>query len=315
MAAYCGSGVTAAHDILAMAVAGIEAAPLPGLLERVGGRPGPTGGHGRRVTRTRALLRACHPGPSAAVTTLTALLATGAGLGLGRGALVTAAVATGQLSIGWSNDLIDSARDRQAGRVDKPVAGKEVSEALVRRATAVALAACVVLSLACGLASGLVHLVLGVGSGWAYNLVLKRTVWSAVPYAVAFGSLPAVVTLALAEPELPGPWTILAGALLGVGAHLLNALPDLADDVATGVHGLPQRLGARRVRVLAPLVLLAGSAAALLGPADAGASATVAVFAVTVVLALVAMTTRGRLPFLAAIGIALVDVLSLVVST
>jgi 4-hydroxybenzoate polyprenyltransferase len=267
------------------------------------------------VTRTRALLRACHPGPSAAVTTLTALLATGAGLGLGRGALVTAAVATGQLSIGWSNDLIDSARDRQAGRVDKPVVGNEVSEALVRRATAVALAACVVLSLACGPASGLVHLVLGVGSGWAYNLVLKRTVWSAVPYAVAFGSLPAVVTLALAEPELPGPWTILAGALLGVGAHLLNALPDLADDVATGVHGLPQRLGARRVRLLAPLVLLAGSAAALLGPADAGASATVAVFAVTVVLALVAMTTRGRLPFLAAIGIALVDVLSLVVTT
>ena len=267
------------------------------------------------MSRTLALLRACHPGPSAAVTTLTALLAAGAGLGLARGALVTAAVATGQLSIGWSNDLIDSPRDRRSGRLDKPVAGEEVSEAVVRRATAVALAACLVLSLACGLASGLVHLVLGVGSGWAYNLLLKRTVWSPVPYAVAFGSLPAVVTLALAEPALPGPWTILAGALLGVGAHLLNALPDLADDVATGVNGLPQRLGARRVRQLAPVVLLAGSAAAVLGPAGAGSPVAVGAFAMTVVLAVVAMTARGRLPFLAAIGIALVDVVSLVVST
>ena len=45
----------------------------------------------------------------------------------------------------------------------------------------VALVACVVLSLACGLRSGAVHLLVGVSSGWAYNLVLKRTVWSAVP--------------------------------------------------------------------------------------------------------------------------------------
>ena len=69
------------------------------------------------------------------------------------------------------------------------------------------------------------------------------------------------------------------------------------------------------MRLLAPVVLLAGSAAAVLGPAGAGSPLSVAAFAVTVVLALVAMTARGRLPFLAAIGIALVDVVSLVVST
>ncbi|MCW2806853.1 MAG: UbiA prenyltransferase [Marmoricola sp.] len=267
------------------------------------------------MTRVLALLRASHPGPSVAVTVLTALLAVGAGHGLASGALVTAAVATGQLSIGWSNDLLDAARDRQVGRADKPIAGDEVSELVVRRATAAALLACVVLSLACGLESGSVHLLLGVGSGWAYNLVLKRTAWSAVPYAVAFGSLPAVVTLALPDPELPGPWTIAAGALLGIGAHLLNALPDLADDAQTGIHGLPQRLGARRVRLIAPLVLLAGSAAAVLGSGDRGSAAPWAAFGATVVLAVVAMTGRGRAPFLAAIGIALVDVVSLVTST
>ena len=192
------------------------------------------------------LLRASHPGPTAAVTALTGLLAVAAGHSLGTGAVVTAAVATGQLTIGWSNDLIDAARDRQVGRADKPVARGEVSEVGVRVALVVAAVLCVALSLACGPASAAVHLVLGVGSGWAYNLGLKRTAWSAAPYAVAFGALPAVVTLALPEPQLPPVWMVVAGALLGVGAHLLNALPDLADDAATGVHGLPHRLGPQR---------------------------------------------------------------------
>jgi 4-hydroxybenzoate polyprenyltransferase len=154
------------------------------------------------------------------------------------------------------------------------------------------------------------HLLLGVASGWAYNLGLKRTAWSAVPYALAFGTLPAVVTLALPDPVLPAASTQAAGALLGVGAHLLNVLPDLADDEATGVRGLPHRLGERRVRVLAPLVLLAGSVVAAAGRATPTAWVGLAIAAV---LAVVAVVGRGRLPFLAAIAIALVDVVALVV--
>ena len=157
------------------------------------------------------LLRASHPVPTAAVTALTGLLAVAAGHSLRTGTVVTAAVAAGQLTIGWSNDLIDAARDRQVGRADKPVARGEVTEGGVRVALAVAGVLCVALSLACGPASATVHLVLGVGSGWAYNLGLKRTAWSAAPYAVAFGALPAVVTLALPEPQLPRPgwwWSV-----------------------------------------------------------------------------------------------------------
>jgi 4-hydroxybenzoate polyprenyltransferase len=223
-----------------------------------------------------------------------------------------AAVAAGQLGIGWSNDLVDAGRDREVGRADKPVARGEVAEVVVRRAVAVSLLACVALSLACGLGAGLLHLVVLVGSGWAYNLLLKRTVWSAVPYALAFGCLPAVVTLALPDPAWPPAWMLAAGAILGVGAHLLNALPDLADDERTGVHALPHRLGARRVRVLAPLVLLAGSVVATRGPGTPGEAWPWVALGACVVLAVVAVTGRGRLPFLAAIAIALVDVLSLV---
>ena len=264
------------------------------------------------VRRTvRGLALACHPGPTVAVTVLTALLAWSAGHTLARGVLVTAAVLTGQLSIGWSNDLVDARRDRAVGRTDKPLAAGAVTERVVRAACAAALAACVVLSLACGWASGLVHLLLLVTAGWVYNLWAKRSVLSPVPYAVAFGSLPAVVTLALPVPVWPAAWVMVTGALLGVGAHLLNALPDLTDDVATGVRGLPQRLGARVVRWLAPGVLLAGTAVAAYGPGiDAGG---VVLLAVCAALALVAVATRGRLPFVAAIGIALANVVALLV--
>jgi 4-hydroxybenzoate polyprenyltransferase len=269
----------------------------------------------RRATALRSLALACHPGPTAAVTTLTALLAAGAGHGLGTGALVTAAVGTGQLTIGWSNDLIDAGRDRVVGRLDKPVARGEVSGRVVAWALGISGALCVVLSLACGPASATVHLLLGVASGWAYNLGLKRTVWSAAPYAVAFGALPAVVTLALPEPVWPAPWVMVAGALLGVGAHLLNALPDLADDERTGVRGLPHRLGAPLVRWLAPAALTLASAAALAGPAGRASVWAWAAFALCLALAAVAVTARGKAPFAAAIGIAAVDVVALVVSS
>ncbi len=263
-------------------------------------------------TRLAALARASHPGPTLAVTTLTALLAVGSGHVLRSGLLVTAAVLAGQLSIGWSNDLVDAARDRQVGRADKPVARGEVSEAVVRGAVVLALAACLVLSLAVGLRAAAVHLALLVGSGWAYNLGLKRTRWSAVPYAVAFGSLPAVVTLALPHPVLPPAWMVAVGALLGVGAHLLNALPDLADDALTGVHGLPHQLGARRVRVLAPLVLVAGSVVTVLGPGVPDSLWPWTALAACVLLGVVATSSRGRAPFVAAVAIALVDVATLV---
>ena len=260
-----------------------------------------------------ALLRASHPGPTVAVTVLTALLAVAAGHGLRTGLVVTAAVAAGQLTIGWSNDVIDAGRDLKVGRIDKPVARGEVSEALVRRMIGAAAAACLVLSLACGLASAAVHLMLVVGSGWAYNLGLKRAAWSGLPYAIAFGALPAVITLALPDPRWPPSWMVAAGALLGVGAHLLNALPDLADDAQTGVHGLPHRLGARRLRWLAPLVLMVASAVAALGPLTRTGLWVWAAFGLCVVLAVVAMCSRGRVPFAAAVGIAVVDVVSLVV--
>ncbi len=256
-----------------------------------------------------ALIRAAHAGPAVAVTLLAVLLAVAEDLAAPRVLLVGAAVLAGQLSVGWSNDLIDAGRDRAVGRSDKPLAAGEVSERTVRLACATALVAVVPLSFACGWQAALVHLLL-VASAWAYNLGLKATVWSWAPYAVSFGVLPLVVSLTARPPEVPPWWIPAAAALLGVGAHLVNVLPDLADDAATGVRGLPHRIGRRWLPSAATVVLAAGSVVVAVGAGFSEVS--VAALAAVAVLATVALAGRGRAPFLAAIGIALVNVVSLV---
>jgi len=231
--------------------------------------------------------------------------------------LVTSAVLVGQLSIGWSNDLIDRGRDAAVARADKPLARGEVSVATVRSACAISVVAVVVLSLACGPVAGAVHLMC-VAAGWAYNLGVKSTLWSWLPFAVAFGGLPVFVTLAAPAAGLPSAWIPIAGALLGVGAHLVNVLPDLRDDAATGVRGLPHRLGEQWTPVLAVLGLVAATGVLTLGLATGAASPPtwllVLVLPLVVALAAVALVGHGRAPFRAAIGIAGLDVLLLVVA-
>lgn len=272
----------------------------------------PTGqeeaGTTRAVRTLSTLLGAAHPGPALAVTLLAALLCLPADLSPGRAAVVVLAVLTGQLTIGWSNDLLDLARDRAVGRTDKPLASGALSVPLVRAATVAALLATVVLSLSCGLVAGLLHLVV-VAAGWAYNLGLKSTVASGVPYAVAFGALPAFVWAA-GDTTAPA-WVVLAGALLGTGAHLLNAVPDLADDAATGVRGLPHRLGERGSRTGAALLLVLASAVLVTATTTLPPSVRVLALLLAVGLAAVAVRAPGRHGFRAAVGIAVVDVVVL----
>ncbi len=261
---------------------------------------------------SRAVVGATHPGPALAVTLLAALLCLPAGLGLGTATLVVLAVLTGQLSIGWSNDLIDAARDRAVGRTDKPVATGDAPARLVQGLCATALVATVVLSLACGWVAGLLHLVV-VASGWAYNLGAKATALSWLPYAVAFGALPVFVWAA--GSDRPDWWVAAGGALLGVGAHLLNAVPDLADDEATGVRGLPHRLGAHTSRVLAAGLLGLASLVLLLGTDTLPPAVRLGALALVAALVVVAAAVEGRRAFQASLGIAVLDVVILVVAS
>ncbi len=222
----------------------------------------------------------------------------------------TVAVLAGQLSIGWSNDALDAVRDGAVGRRSKAVVAGAVSARTVRAAAVAALALCLPLSLAYGPLAGAVHLV-GVAAGWAYNLGLKATPLSWLPYAVGFASLPAFVTLGLPGRPWPAWWVVTAAALLGVGAHLANVLPDITADLATGVRGWPQRLGPRRSAVLLPLPLVAATVVlALGGPGPAGVAGAVAVAASLAVAVGGALTARKlpKVPFVGAVVVAAIDV-------
>ena len=271
------------------------------------------------MSRAVALLKSSHPEPGGAVTVAMTLLAVGVGhrgwsiVGVG------AAVAATQLAVGWVNDWLDADRDRMAGRTDKPVA----SGAIDRRTVGIA-----------GLISSLAIPFLGLPFGWAatvcitlvgvfallYDWPLKSTAFSIVPYLVAFGLLPAFVVVALPEHPAPPAWLVAAGALLGGGAHFANVLPDLADDAATGVRGLPHRLGAGWSQIAAAGMLLAATLTLVFGPSGPPSwTGIAAALVAAVVLPLgwhAARRATGRpvAMFRAVIVVALIDVLLLIFS-
>jgi 4-hydroxybenzoate polyprenyltransferase len=257
----------------------------------------------------RALALSCHPVPTVAVTTLGAGLAALAGLGVGRALVVTVAVFAGQLSIGWGNDYLDAERDRAARRTDKPVAAGDVATRWAGVAAGLAAGVALVLSALLGPPGGSASMTVVI-CGWAYNAGLKGTAASWLPYAVAFGTLPAVATLTASPPRWPPVWALAAGALLGVAAHLANVLPDLAADAETGVRGLPHRWGARVTAVGGATVLLAASVVILFGPSGspgpwgwAGFTAAAAVGGTAAVTAVRDPSSRRYFPAIIAVAV------------
>jgi 4-hydroxybenzoate polyprenyltransferase len=279
----------------------------------------------RLRVRALALLRASHPGPCLAVTAITVLLSVGAGARrAGPLALLVVAVFAGQLSIGWSNDALDAGRDAAAGRNDKPVARGDLNAHTVWTAAFVALAVAFGAALVLGpwTAAWLVPVV---GGGWAYNAGLKSTPLSAAAYVVGFAPLPALAASILPGHPLARPWSAVAAAVLGVGAHFVNVLPDLQADQEAGVRGLPQlvalRGGERAVRLVALGLLLTASVLIAVVAAGAGSpfwTVTLRHLPLLVglvsafVLALVAARSTGRTAFRCALAIAGINVLMFV---
>jgi 4-hydroxybenzoate polyprenyltransferase len=261
-----------------------------------------------------ALLRASHPEPTAMVTTLAVALAVGTGRS-GAGVLaVGAAVLAGQLSIGWHNDWLDAARDSSAGRPDKPVAVGDISRQAVARCAVAAAAAAVPLSFLSGWRAALAHLA-GVSLAWAYNARLKATLASFVPYALAFPLLVAFVTLGGPRAAWPPWWALAAASLLGCSAHLVNVAPDLDDDLAAGIRGLPHALGRSRSVGATVVLLLAATVILSFGPGRPGWWAVTAVIAVAVAVAAgIALARRpgSRWLFRSVLLAAAIDVAELV---
>ncbi|HEX2497658.1 MAG TPA: UbiA family prenyltransferase, partial [Actinomycetes bacterium] len=196
------------------------------------------------------LIQAAHPLPCLAVAGIAAGFAATSGRSAVECFAIGGTVLASQLAIGWDNDYLDRNRDAAVGRRDKPLVSGAISAGAVRAASATA---------AAGFLAALVWYpiraaataVLAAGAAAGYNRGLKATALSPLPYAVSFALLPAFVTLSGDPSGWPAAWITAAAALLGVGAHFANALPDIGDDIATGVIGLPARLGPRLAALVA----------------------------------------------------------------
>lgn len=206
---------------------------------------------------TKGAILASHAGPTAVVTVVSYLLASSL-LPIFSSIGIAVTVFSGQLIVGWSNDLVDVHQDLMAGRKRKPLVSGLIMPSLLYKFLWIDLLAVTALSLfgPMGFKGGSLHL-LAVGSGVSYNFYFKRTKFSWLPYAISFGALPAVVILA--DNRTPPSWILASGALLGVAAHFANVVPDIESDRILEIKGLPQIIGERPARIIAVLALLSAS--------------------------------------------------------
>jgi 4-hydroxybenzoate polyprenyltransferase len=213
-----------------------------------------------------SIVRSTHPGPSVAVSIVAVVLGIGLGLEPWRLGLLAVVFLLNQASVGLSNDWLDADRDRAVGRTDKPVALGQISAATVRSTAFATAVLAILLTLPLGLWATLAHAVFIV-SAWTYNVGLKNTPASVLPYIVSFGLLPMVASLARAVPAVAAPWALALGSMLGIAAHFANVLPDLDDDERTGIRGLPHRLGRRVSGAVIYVALSVAGLLAFFGPA------------------------------------------------
>jgi 4-hydroxybenzoate polyprenyltransferase len=204
------------------------------------------------------LIRASHFGPTLIVTTLSLFFAC---FYWWEGPALVIAICffSGQLIVGWSNDLIDYKDDLSHQRMKKPLVSGLLTPKKLKAAIAINAPICVVLNLfgPLGFIGGGLSL-FAVAWALAYNIYFKFTLLSPLPYAIAFASLP--TCMALSKSEWPPTWMWLGGALFGMAAHFINVIKDMDADRASAIGGLPQRIGTKASMATAAALATAGIA-------------------------------------------------------
>jgi 4-hydroxybenzoate polyprenyltransferase len=154
-----------------------------------------------------------------------------------------AAMLGGQVAIGALNELRDAEHDA-LHQPWKPIPARLVAPGTVAPIIAGSLA----VALAAGAALGwwpLALLALGTGSGIVYDLWLKRTPLSWLPYLVALPLLPIWAWLVMDSFEPRLLWLYPFGGLYVLAVHLAQSLSDIEGDRASGGHGVAVVLGER----------------------------------------------------------------------
>lgn len=202
------------------------------------------------------LIKAMHLGPTLIVATATFLLAQFQFSNLSA-CEITLAIIAGQCVVGWSNDLIDYPLDRAVNRQSKPLVSGSLNRKSLVVAIPSALAAAILLSYfgPLGFKGMMIHL-LGIASATFYNLGMKSTLLSVLPYAISFGLLPWAVFVA-AGKSAP-TWIYVGFILFACAFHFLNVVKDMDSDRLLNIGGLPQRLGTKGSLVVAGALVLLG---------------------------------------------------------
>ena len=168
-----------------------------------------------------------------------------------------------QFSIGAINDLADADRDAGA-KGSKPIPGGLISPTTARVVGAGALVAGLVLAASVN-RGALILAALGAAVGIVYDLRLKGTPVSWLPFAVGVPLLPLFAWLG-ASGTIPAAILVATVVAFPAGAALAlaNELPDIERDAQAGLSTLSQMLGRRAAWALgAALHSVVGLSAAL----------------------------------------------------
>ena len=236
------------------------------------------------------MIRLTHPFPSVLDGIVSGAIAFLAGGSSGVALRIGLAMTLLQLGIGTVNDIVDAPRD--AGRKT----GKPIPAGLVPLSAArITAGACFIAGIGlAALASPITGLLAPVviAIGLVYDLRLKGTAWSWLPFALGIPLLP-VFGWAGVTGGLPGPFLILLPAAVAAGAALAvgNALVDVERDRAAGVSSIAVALGPPRawwvlVGLLASVLAIATGSVVVAGGGP---------------VAVAAITIAGSVPVLAAI--------------
>ena len=213
------------------------------------------------MSKFKGLRQACHFGPTLIVTAI----AFGFGTYYwweGPAYVIAFTVATGQLVVGWSNDLYDYKDDLAHNRTNKPLVSGLITPQYLHKWLRFMIPFSFIANLLgpLGIKGGLVYM-LGIACGVAYNFYFKFSALSPLPYAIAFAALPS--SIAISKEINPPLWMWLGGALFGMAAHFINVIKDMKEDQVSGIQGLPQRLGTKNSIVVAVGLIALGVATVL----------------------------------------------------
>ena len=210
------------------------------------------------MKKFNGLRKACHFGPTLIVTTIGWIFANHYWWE-GPAYVIAFGIFTGQLVVGWTNDLYDYEDDLRHHRTNKPLVAGLITPSYLRRWIIFMTPFSFFANLAgpLGIKGGAVYM-LGIAFGLAYNFYFKFTALSPLPFAIAFAALPSCI--AISKNITPPTWMWLGGALWGMAAHFINVIKDMDQDQQSGINGLPQRLGKRNSIIAAALLIALGLA-------------------------------------------------------